>query len=116
MIPQEEDQEQRALSKLIFWKNQAETLEKGGCRTQKVLKLPDPGTKQGNQVYQRPCWRRTTLEEELGVEVGTVPHAPTCAARVELSRKLVAAHELHAGEAQDNLGPKAILLNEAFYV
>ena len=79
MIPQEEDQEQRALPELRFCKNQAETLEKGGCRTQKALKLPDLGTKQGNQVYQRPCRRRTTLEEELGV--GTVSHEPTRAAR-----------------------------------
>ena len=93
MIPQEEDQEQRALSELKFWKNQAETLEKGGCRTQKTLKLPDPETKQGNQVYQRPCRRRTTLEEP---GVGTVPHEPTRAARVELPRKLAVACELHA--------------------
>ena len=94
MIPQEEDQEQRALSELRFWKNQVETLKKGGCWIQKALKLPDPETKQGNQVYQRPCRRRTTLEEEPGVE--TIPHAPTRAARVELPRKLVAARVLHA--------------------
>ena len=93
MIPQEEDQEQRALPELIFWKNQAETLGIGGCWTQKALKLLDPETKQGNQVYQRPCRRQTTLEEDPGVE--TVPHTPTRAARVELSRKLAAAHELH---------------------
>ena len=29
MIPQEEDQEQRALLEVRFWKNQAETLERG---------------------------------------------------------------------------------------
>ena len=94
MIPQEEDQEQRALAELRFWKNQAETIGKGGCRTQKTLKLPNSGTKQGNQVYQRPCRRLMTLEEEPGVEI--VPHEPTRAARVELPRKLVAACELHA--------------------
>ena len=94
MILQEEDQEQRALPELRFWKNQTKTLEKGGCRTQKALKLLDPGTKQGNQVYQRPCRLQTTLEEEPGV--GTVSHAPTRAARVELSNKLAAARELHA--------------------
>ena len=98
MIPQEEDQEQRAFPELRFWKNQAKTLEnkleKGGCQTQKALKLLDPGTKQGNQVYQGSCRRRTTLEEEPEVE--TVPHSPTCAACVELSRKLVVARELHA--------------------
>ena len=93
MIPQEQDQEQRTLPELRFWKNQAETLGKGGCQTQKSLKLSDPGTKQGNQVYQRPCRRRTTLEEEPGV--GTVPHAPTYAARVELPRKVAAACERH---------------------
>ena len=32
MIPQEEDQEQRVLPKLRFWKNQAKTLEKWGCQ------------------------------------------------------------------------------------
>ena len=94
MIPQEEDQEQRALPELRFWKNQVETLGKGGCWTQKALKLPDPGTKQVNQVYQRPSRRQTTLEEDLGV--GTVPHMPTRVAHVELPRKLAAAHELHA--------------------
>ena len=93
MIPQEEYQEQRALPELRFWKNQAETLEKEGCRTQKTLKPPDPGTKQGNEVYQRPCQRRTTLEEEPGV--GTVSHAPTRVARVELIRNLTTAHDLH---------------------
>ena len=94
MIQQEEDQEQIALPELRFWKNQAETLGKGGYRTQKALKLPDPGTKQGNQVYQRPCRHRTTLEEEPGV--GIVPHTPTRAARVELPRKLAAVREFHA--------------------
>ena len=94
MIPQEEDQEQRALPELKLWKNQAETLEKRGCQTQKTLQLPDPGTKQGNQVYQRPCRQQMTLEEELGF--GIVPHVPTRTARVELSRKIAEARELHA--------------------
>ena len=94
MIPQKEDQEQRSLLELRFWKNQAETLEKRGCRTQKSLKLQDPRTKQGNQVYQRLCRRWMTLEEEPGV--GTIPHAPTHTARVELPRKLATMHELHA--------------------
>ena len=94
MIPQEEDQEQKALPELIFWKNQAETLEKEGCQTQKALKLPDLGTKQGNQVYQRPCWRRTTLEKEPKVRI--VSHVPTRVARVELIQNLATARELHA--------------------
>ena len=94
MIPLEEDQEQRALPELIFWKNQAETLGIGGCWTQKALKLLDLGTKKGNQVYQRPCRHQTALEEDPGV--GIVPHMPTRAAHVELPRKLEAAHELHA--------------------
>ena len=93
MIPEEEDQEQRELPELMFWKNQAETLGKGGCQSQKALKLPDSETKQGNQVYQRPYLRRTTLEEEL--RVGTVPHAPTRTTRVELPRKLTTECELH---------------------
>ena len=84
MIPHEEDQEQKALLELRFWKNQEETLEKGGCRAQKALKLPDPGTEQGNQVYERPYRRWTTLEEEPGV--GTVPHMPTLAACGEQPR------------------------------